>query len=60
MSIEKFAGAYTLTCDNCGHEFPEQFDEFREAVAAKKEYGWRSKKMDGQWEDWCDCCCEEG
>jgi hypothetical protein len=60
MSIDKFAGVYTLTCDNCGEEFPLQFDDFYEAVKAKKEYGWRSKKVDGNREDWCDECCEEG
>jgi hypothetical protein len=36
------------------------FDEFYKAVEAKKEHGWKSKKVNGQWEDWCDKCCREG
>lgn len=59
MSIEKFAGFFSLTCDNCGEELNEQFDEFHDAVEAKKDNGWKSKRINGDWEDWCDKCCEE-
>lgn len=59
MTIDKFAGLFTLTCDNCGKELNEQFDEFYDAVEAKKENGWKSKRVNGDWEDWCDECCEE-
>lgn len=58
VSIDKFAGSFTLTCDNCGEELDEQFDYFDEVVEAKKEHGWKSKKVHGNWEDWCDKCSE--
>lgn len=55
MSIEKFAGFYTPTCDICGAELPAE-DDFYNAVQAKKDAGWKSRMIDGQWEDWCDEC----
>jgi hypothetical protein len=58
MSIDKSCGFFTLTCDNCGEELNESFFEFHEAVDAKKENGWKSRKVNGKWEDWCDVCCE--
>ena len=58
MSIDNFGGMYSLTCDNCGEELDEQFFDFYEAVEAKKENGWKSRKVNGNWEDWCDKCCE--
>lgn len=58
MSIDKSCGFYSVTCDNCGEEMNEQFFEFDEAVRAKKAEGWKSKKINGAWEDWCPECCE--
>lgn len=58
MSIEKFAGFYSLICDNCGKELDEQFYDFYDAIEAKKENGWKSRKVHGNWEDWCEKCCE--
>jgi len=59
MSIEKEYGEFYLTCDNCGNVAGKVFDGFEKAVEAKKELGWKSKKINGQWEDWCEECCEE-
>lgn len=59
MSIDNTAGRFTLICDNCGEELDEMFDDFYDAVEAKKENGWKSKKVNGNWEDWCNKCCEE-
>jgi len=58
MSIEKELNSFILTCDNCGEELSESFDDFYEAVDAKKEYNWKSKKINGNWEDWCEECCK--
>ncbi len=60
MSIYKTDGfySYSLACDNCGEELDEQFDSFNDAVEAKKANGWKSKKVKGEWEDWCDKCCK--
>ncbi len=54
--IEGFNGMYTLTCDVCGEEYPETFFDFYEAVNEKKQAGWKSRKIDGKWEDMCDMC----
>lgn len=58
MSIDKFVDWYTLSCDNCGKELDDVFDDFYDAVNAKKDNGWKSKKRHGNWEDWCHECCE--
>jgi Fe2+ or Zn2+ uptake regulation protein len=58
MSIERNGIAYTLTCDNCGYEHDDEFDDFDDAVAAKREDGWKSRKVNGEWEDWCPDCVE--
>lgn len=55
--IDRFDGIYTPTCDICGAELEGEF-EFSDAVQAKKDAGWKSRKVDGQWEDVCDFCWE--
>lgn len=60
MSIAKqffnHAPWYTPVCDCCGSELPSVQD-FSEAVTAKKEAGWRSRKdTDGSWQDQCPDC----
>ena len=59
MTIDKSCGTFDLTCDNCGLVFDESFDDFYDAVDAKKENGWKSKKRNGNWEDWCPKCAGE-
>ena len=34
--IDKFNGIYTLTCDICGEDAPETFDDFYDAVQYKR------------------------
>ena len=53
MAIERFADAYTPTCDMCSAELPEEFS-FEDAVDSKKQNGWRSVRDTGG--DWCDLC----
>lgn len=55
MSIENFHGAYTAVCDCCGDILPTESD-FYEAVNAKKDAGWKSRKVDGEWNDICPDC----
>ena len=51
------AEGFTLTCDFCGDEAEEQFEEFRDAVDFKKENGWRSvQNRNGEWRDLCPAC----
>lgn len=60
MSIEKMEGMFIPVCDKCDKELSGFYDTFYEAVEAKKEAGWKSRKVDGEFEDWCDECCEGG
>lgn len=58
MSIDWLSGSYIPTCDNCGARlWPE--GDFYDAVEAKKRAGWKSRKVNGDWEDWCDTCLDE-
>lgn len=62
MSIEKRktdkkGNLFYLCCDVCGEEAePQGFEEFNDAVAYKKENGWKSIKHLGEWEDVCPEC----
>jgi hypothetical protein len=59
MSIEKFYRQFTPVCDCCGERIAGA-DSFDEAVRMKREAGWKSRKVDGEWEDICtDCQFEE-
>lgn len=49
--IDKFGDSFTLTCDICGEEADEDFFEFYDAVEYKKNNGWKSRKIDGEWND---------
>lgn len=57
MSIERLYGKYTPTCDVCGEDLPPEND-FYDAVEARKEAGWRSKKTADGWNDICPECQE--
>ena len=46
---------YALICDECGHEV-KYFNTFDEAVEYKKENGWKSKRVDGEWVNVCPDC----
>ena len=55
MSIERYGRQFTPVCDYCGERLPgsERFDD---AVRAKQEAGWESRKVKGEWEDICTDC----
>lgn len=55
MSIQREGRAYVPTCDICGDTLPDEYD-FNDAVTAKKREGWKSRKVNGEWEDVCTCC----
>ena len=58
MIYKEFVGFYYLTCDVCGEESGQLFDEFNDAVEWKKnrDNGWRSRMVDGEWQDECEEC----
>ena len=47
MSIERFADTYTVTCDMCSAELPEEFT-FEDAVDSKKQNGLQRNKYEKQ------------
>ena len=46
---------YVLVCDECGREV-KYFNTFDEAVEYKRDYGWKSRKEDGEWVTLCPDC----
>ena len=54
--IDKSGNFYTLSCDICGEEYPEHFSDFYDALEAKRDAGWKSRKTDEGWADVCDEC----
>lgn len=52
--IERDYNLYILVCDICGEE--QTYNDFQEAVEAKKKEGWQSKREKGQWVDICPEC----
>ena len=60
MSIERrderSGDTYAPICDICGEELPAETD-WQAAVDAKRDAGWKSHKVDGDWQDFC-CECQ--
>jgi hypothetical protein len=54
-NIDSYYYEYTPVCDVCGNELCSESD-FYAAVNAKKESGWRSRKVGGEWADTCEDC----
>lgn len=54
--IDRTYGGFELNCDICGDSADESFDEFAEAVQFKKDEGWKSRKINGEWHDICPEC----
>ena len=57
--IDKTHGEYWLICDICAGDTGLAFEEFYDAVEAKKDLGWLSKKDTKKgWQDICPNCQE--
>lgn len=56
--ISKEYEKYTLICDICGGGIDDGFDTFQDVVDAKKDIGWKSKRIEGEWMDLCPDCIE--
>ena len=57
--ISKEYGKYTLICDICGTGTDEEFDSFQDAIDAREDLGWKSKRVEGEWLDICPDCIEK-
>lgn len=53
--ISRWQIQYTPVCDGCGDTLQEEYD-FDDAVSAKLLAGWRSRKICGMWQDYCQEC----
>lgn len=56
MSIVDDGSLFVLVCDVCGEADDRCYYDFMDAVKAKKENGWKSRKVKGDWEDVCEDC----
>lgn len=54
--IDRQKGKYVLICDNCGESSSDEFDTFQDAVDAKADQGFTSKKYADGWKDLCGEC----
>lgn len=57
--ISKEYGKYTLICDICGTGTDEEFESFQDAIDAREDIRWKSKRIDGEWSDICPDCIEK-
>lgn len=51
-------GKYTLVCDICDASVDEEYKTFQDAADGRKDLGWKSRKIDGDWVDICPDCIE--
>ena len=49
---------YVPVCDCCGDELDPEWD-YEDAVCAIRAAGWTSKKVGGDWGNYCRECSEE-
>lgn len=54
--IQKIYCGYVIICDNCEHQASESYETWQDAVDAKKENGFKSKKYGNGWMDLCEDC----
>lgn len=55
--IDRVYNEFRLVCDVCGNE-ETGFNYFDEAVEARKELGWISRRINGEYQDICPDCQE--
>lgn len=55
MIIKEYGKCY-LECDICNEEVEKEFKYFDEIVDYKKQNGWKSKKINGEWVEICPIC----
>lgn len=52
-----FKNKKQVVCDNCGEGF--ECDSWEEAQEEMKSQGWKTKKLNGEWVNYCKECVEE-
>jgi hypothetical protein len=56
--ISKEYGKCILSCDICGAQADEKYESFQDALDAREDIGWKSKRVEGEWLDICPDCIE--
>ncbi len=54
--IDKQYGDYIIICDVCQETALEGFDTFQEVMDARREEGWVTARVGGEWADICPEC----
>lgn len=55
MSVERHSGYFTVVCARCGARTTGEMT-WGDAVRAKRGHGFRSRKIEGEWQDLCPDC----
>ena len=56
--ISKEYGKCILSCDICGERTGEEYESFQDALDAREDFGWKIKRVEGEWLDICPDCIE--
>jgi len=56
--ISKEYGKCILSCDICGEQTGEEYESFQDALDAREDFGWKIKRVEGEWLDICPDCIE--
>ena len=54
MAIVQEGRIFILACDGCGER--EYFNSYMDAVEGRSELNWKARKVDGEWENYCEEC----
>lgn len=54
--IDEYYGEFVLICDNCEEAHEDKFTGFFEARRRGKEDGWVTKRIVGEWVNYCPRC----
>jgi hypothetical protein len=59
MTIRNHNGEHIAECDECGSEVYGGTTEFLDFIQELKNDGWRIRKVEGEWEHYCEACSED-
>lgn len=54
--IDRQGGAICICCDHCGEVFDGQSGEWNEVWPEAKDAGWKSQKVEEEWQHRCPDC----
>ena len=60
MTLENVIFGFVMECDFCSEYIDLDTDDFQEAIDMAKDYGWKIRKVDGEWVHVCPACVDKG